>query len=37
MRRAPEEGSETDYVLKHAHCPVFVALPAPIPPEVAAE
>lgn len=29
--------SETDYVLRHAPCPVFLAMPPPIPEEAAAD
>lgn len=29
--------AEADYILRHAHCPVLLALPPMIPPEVAAE
>ncbi len=31
------ERAEVDYVLTHAHCPIFVAIPPPIPAEIAAE
>lgn len=32
-----EPDSETDYVLRHAPCPVFLAMPPPIPEEAAAD
>jgi amino acid transporter/nucleotide-binding universal stress UspA family protein len=36
LNRKPAPGP-TDYVLKHAHCPVFLAVPPVIPDEVAKE
>ncbi|MFL5329028.1 MAG: amino acid permease [Gemmataceae bacterium] len=35
--KSGEENGTVEYVLTHAHCPVFVAVPPSIPPEVAAE
>lgn len=35
--RPPGAEQHAEYVLSHAHCPVFLAVPPPIPAEVAAE
>jgi amino acid transporter/nucleotide-binding universal stress UspA family protein len=37
LRGNGQPDGQADYVLRHAHCPVFLATPPPIPEEAAAE